>query len=230
MSISTLFARGRQSNSNLHANTLTIAALTSDEVAELTPEEVLVAYNTTTNSLLMYANGVWNTITYNPPTGKFFALWTLTSNASIPSAGAGVVVNPCNSPIPGNTYVRMEKGGADVNPAGYITIPKAGIYKIEGTVTLTPAAVLIAGSVALCICNFNGTANYAEAIQNGFTGPGQVSFISWTLSVSAFVPIEAGSSIAFFFANTNTGQNITVGGAGASDPMKSWFSVEFVTD
>jgi len=227
MSVSTLFAQGRQFNANLHANSLTLTPMTTTERDDLVPEEAKLAYDTTLNQLAMYANGVWNTIDYVPPTGKFFALWTTNAIATVPNTA---LYNPCNQPIAGNALVRAQHGGASVSPAGVIVVPKDGVYKVEGNMLIRPATRLTAGSVRMCICNFNGSAAYATVSDEGFNTPNTVSLSAWTMHIAGFIPLVAGASIAIHIKNDATGQNINVETNSTDEELTTWFSIEYVTN
>ena len=232
MSISTLFARGRQLNTNVHANSITLGSMTTTERNALTPEEACIVYDTTLDKLMLYANGLWNTISYLPPTGKFFALWTPTnSDNDIPNA---TTANPCNYPVTNNTTVRVAKGGAVVNSAGYVQVTIAGVYRVEGTVTVTSTSPgtgrFSAGDILLNVTNFNNTSLYGTTGAKGYATPNTVSNTTWTISISLAVNLAANGSIAFFVTNAATGAVLRVKGGGALDPLLSWFMIELISE
>ena len=219
MSVSNLLVNGRQSNTNIHANTLTLAQLTTTERNALVPEDGALVYDTTLDKLFVRANGAWEQLRSSVGTAGTFVLFGPTASRSISS---GTFVNVMTS----SNVSAPVFGGIPVNTSGFAVIPATGTYRVFAQITVNPPAPITSGSVALSITDGSGTVGYFRAVMIGFSVAAP-SINQWSLSTGGLVQLTAGATVTMFIENTGTGVNLTSSAMGTG-PRLTYITIEQV--
>lgn len=216
MSIANLFSLGRQSNTNLHANSVVLAQLSTAERNALPATDGTVSYDTQSDKLYVRANGSWEQVQSSSGGSSTIALFGPTIDSTIP--------NNLNLNSLGNGVTTAIASGITIDPNGYAIIPTTGYYKIYIQATLSPAVVLSSGSVEISIADDTGTTSYFKSVMTGFSGATS-SLTSWTMSTQGIVQLTAGSRITMYVLNVGTGGNLTIKAMGTG-PRVSYIMIE----
>lgn len=218
MSVANLLASGRQANTNLHANSVALAQLSTAERDALPATDGTVSYDTQLDKLYVRANGAWEQVQSGAGSSSAVVLFGPTASVSVPT-------NQFWNVMPSNISTPVSSG-ITTDTAGYAVIPSTGLYKVSAQVTVNPPAPISNGVVALSITDDTGTVGYFRTVQVGFTAATS-SLSQWTLATQGIVQLTAGSKVTMFIENTGTGGGLTVSAMG-SGPRVSYIMIEKV--
>jgi len=216
MSIANLFAFGRQAVSNIYANTIILAGLTSTERNALTSTDGTLSYDTTSDKLYVRANGSWEQVQSSAGSSSMFALFGPTALGTIPNGGF------VNALVSGVTTVLSN--GITINPLGYAEIPASGYYKVYAQAVVGTPASISNGSIAISISNDSGTVNHFKSTMMEVVGAASTAS-QWTMSTQGIVQLNAGDRITMYIQNIGSGSTLTMQALGGG-PRLTYITIE----
>ena len=226
MSISNLLAQGRQSDINVHANTVLLAPLLSADRTAISPNyDGTLCYDAEVGSLFVREVGQWDKVQTTPSTGPIIALFGPTIATTVPISTSG---NVCTTPTPNNATAPILSGGITVSTSGVCNVPRAGFYRVYAQLSYNFSVAPTNGSITLTIRDTTGAIQYFKAQVSQFAA-GDTTARQDMISVYGIVYLNANQTLAMYVGNTTTTVNATLNiGAIGTGPLSSYMTVEAV--
>lgn len=227
MSISNLLANGRQSDLNVHSNSLVLAPILSAERNAFAPSvDGRVCYDAEVGSLFIRESGQWDKVQTTPASGPVVAQFGPTAAVEVPVGGSG---NICNAFTANNTTATILSGGASASTAGILTVPRTGYYRVYAQMYYDSAvAPTSTGAISVQVRDGAGATVYFMGQNSKFAG-GDTTARQQMLSTYGIVYLTAGQTLMLYVSNTisTVGAKLNVGAIGAG-PLGTYMTVDAI--